>query len=230
MYRSALINKTKGSHVEGTGKTLELNGMQMLLAYLRLRWSVWGFNYCHWSWIFSLFGSACVFHPAGITAYQSYPWGNMCSQPAMHQRTQCPPAYPGSLGPGREHQPTSSTIFPLPSFFPGEDQESLHANSQDPSLNQTFTSSTTSTATVLPPVSTLLPSCLRVEDTPARESLLMPSQVTQPLHKALQCPLVSKLIMTVLERSTATSTATFLPYIFEFKCVWACVHVFQLSM
>uniref|UniRef100_A0A669C685 Homeobox domain-containing protein n=1 Tax=Oreochromis niloticus TaxID=8128 RepID=A0A669C685_ORENI len=129
--------------------------------------------------------------PAGITAYQSYPWGNMCSQPAMHQRTQCPPAYPGSLGPGREHQPTSSTIFPLPSFFPGEDQESLHANSQDPSLNQTFTSSTTSTTTVLPPVSTLLPSCLRVEDTPASESLLMPSQVTQPLHKALQCPLVS---------------------------------------
>ncbi|XP_019211438.1 homeobox protein NOBOX isoform X1 [Oreochromis niloticus] len=118
-------------------------------------------------------------HHAGITAYQSYPWGNMCSQPAMHQRTQCPPAYPGSLGPGREHQPTSSTIFPLPSFFPGEDQESLHANSQDPSLNQTFTSSTTSTATVLPPVSTLLPSCLRVEDTPARESLLMPSQTEE---------------------------------------------------
>ncbi|XP_025760394.1 uncharacterized protein LOC109194544, partial [Oreochromis niloticus] len=117
--------------------------------------------------------------PAGITAYQSYPWGNMCSQPAMHQRTQCPPAYPGSLGPGREHQPTSSTIFPLPSFFPGEDQESLHANSQDPSLNQTFTSSTTSTTTVLPPVSTLLPSCLRVEDTPASESLLMPSQTEE---------------------------------------------------
>lgn len=39
MYRSALINKTKGSHVEGTGKTLELNGMQILLAFLVL-WQV----------------------------------------------------------------------------------------------------------------------------------------------------------------------------------------------
>ncbi|XP_006788150.2 rho guanine nucleotide exchange factor 5-like [Neolamprologus brichardi] len=132
-------------------------------------------------------------HHAGITAYQSYPWGNMYSQPAMHQRTQCPPAYPGSLGPGREHQPTSSTTLPLPSFFPGEDQESLHANSQNPSLNQTFTSSTTSTTTVLPPVSTLRHSCLRVEDTPARESLLMPSQVNTASPESPAVPSCVKL-------------------------------------
>lgn len=138
--------------------------MQMLVG-------LWQVN-CH-----SLSGSACVFHPAGITAYQSYPWGNMCSQPAMHQHSQCVPAYPGSLGPGQDHQTTSSTSFPPPSFFPGGDHDSSHANSHHPSFSQIHTSTTTSTTTVLPPVSSLRPSCLRVEATPTKESSLLPSQV-----------------------------------------------------
>ncbi|XP_030597098.1 uncharacterized protein nobox [Archocentrus centrarchus] len=112
-------------------------------------------------------------HHAGITAYQSYPWGNMCSQPAMHQHPQCPPAYPGSLGPGQDHQTTSSTSFPLPLFFPGGDHDSSHANSHHPSFSQIHTSTTN----VLPPVSSLRPSCLTVEATPTKESSLLPSQV-----------------------------------------------------
>ncbi|XP_047461467.1 homeobox protein NOBOX-like [Mugil cephalus] len=114
-------------------------------------------------------------HHGGI-AYQSYPWGNMYSQPAMHQHTQCPPTYPASLGSARDHQTPSTTSLPLPSFFPRGDPGPSHANSQRSSHTQTHT--TTSITTVLPPVSSLRPSCLRGENNPAKVSSLLPSQVS----------------------------------------------------
>ncbi|KAG8005178.1 hypothetical protein GBF38_011123 [Nibea albiflora] len=58
-------------------------------------------------------------HHGGITAYQSYPWGNMYSQPAIHQRAQCPPTYPTNLAGARDHQPPSSTALPALILRPG---------------------------------------------------------------------------------------------------------------
>ncbi|XP_026203873.1 homeobox protein NOBOX-like [Anabas testudineus] len=112
-------------------------------------------------------------HHGGVTAYQSYPWSNMYNQQNMHQRTQCPPAYPASLGAARDHQPLSSTL-PAPSFFPRGDHGLLHANSQCSSHTQT----TSSTTTVLPPVSTLRPPHLRAESTPPKVASLLPSQAS----------------------------------------------------
>ncbi|XP_059206718.1 homeobox protein NOBOX-like isoform X2 [Centropristis striata] len=118
-------------------------------------------------------------HHGGITAYQSYPWGSMYSQPAIHQqRTQCPPTYPGSLGGARDHQPASSTTLPPPSFFARGDHGPPHPNSQRSSHTHTHTSSSSSSTTVLPPVSTLRPSRLRAEITPTRATSLLPSQVS----------------------------------------------------
>ncbi|KAM8841637.1 uncharacterized protein nobox [Spinachia spinachia] len=111
----------------------------------------------------------------GITAYQSYPWGSMYSQPALHQRTPCPPIYPGSLEGARDHQPSSTTL-PPPSFFAQGDQGSSRANSECSSHNHTHNSS--SSSTVLPPVSTLRPSRLRAEITPAKAASLLSSQVS----------------------------------------------------
>ncbi|XP_044028490.1 paired box protein Pax-6-like [Siniperca chuatsi] len=116
-------------------------------------------------------------HHGGITAYQSYPWGSMYSQPAIHQRTQCPPTYPASLGGARDHQPPSSTTLPPPSFFTRGDHGPSHANSQRSSHTHTHTTTSSST-TVLPPVSSLRPSCLRVESTPTKAASLLPSQVS----------------------------------------------------
>ncbi|TDH04217.1 hypothetical protein EPR50_G00149560 [Perca flavescens] len=122
-------------------------------------------------------------HNGGITAYQSYPWGSMYSQPAIHQRTQCPPTYPGSLGGARDHQPPSSTTLPPPSFFTRGDHGTSHASSQRSSHSRTHTITTTSSSssssstTVLPPVSTLRPS-LRAEITPTKAASLLPSQVS----------------------------------------------------
>ncbi|XP_029299265.1 uncharacterized protein nobox [Cottoperca gobio] len=112
-------------------------------------------------------------HHGGITAYQSYPWGNMYSQPAIHQRTQCPPTYPGSLGGAQDHQSPSSNTLPPPSFFPRGDHGPPHANSQYSS----HTSSSSST-TVLPPVSTLQPSRLRAAITPTKAASLLPTHVS----------------------------------------------------
>ncbi|XP_056255571.1 uncharacterized protein LOC130183864 [Seriola aureovittata] len=117
-------------------------------------------------------------HHGGITAYQSYPWGSMYSQPTMHQRTQCPPTYPASLGVARDHQPPSSTTLPPPSFYPRGDLGLSHANSQRSSHTQTHTTSSSSSTTSLPPVSTLRPSHLRAESTPTKVVSLLPSQVS----------------------------------------------------
>ncbi|XP_035477367.2 paired box protein Pax-6-like isoform X2 [Scophthalmus maximus] len=115
-------------------------------------------------------------HHGGIAAYQSFPWGNMYNQPAIHQRTQCPSTYPASMGAARDHQPPSSTHLPPPSFYPHGDLGLSHTNSQCSSHTTTTTPS--STTTILPPVSTLRPSHHRAESTPTKVSSLLPSQVS----------------------------------------------------
>ncbi|XP_060916312.1 uncharacterized protein LOC132991548 isoform X1 [Labrus mixtus] len=120
-------------------------------------------------------------HHGGIAAYQSYPWGNMYSQPALHQRAQCPPTYPPSIGGTRDHQPPSSTL-PPPSFFThgpshANPQRSLHSLAHTISTS-TSSCSTSSSTTVLPPVSTLRPSRLRAEVTPTKGTSLLSSQVS----------------------------------------------------
>ncbi|XP_035039029.1 uncharacterized protein LOC118124925 [Hippoglossus stenolepis] len=115
-------------------------------------------------------------HHGGLTGYQSYPWGNMYNQPSMHQRTQCPPSYPASLGTARDRQPPSSTTLP-PSFYPqGELGLSQRSSYFQPHTTSTTTSS--SSSTVLPPVSTLRPSHLRAESTPTKVTSLLHSQVS----------------------------------------------------
>ncbi|KAK1880643.1 Homeobox protein NOBOX [Dissostichus eleginoides] len=111
-------------------------------------------------------------HPGGITAYQSYPWGSMYSQPALHQRSQCPPTYPGSRG-ARDPQPPSSNTLPPPSYFiRGDHAMPSHVNSQ----RSSHTSS--SCTTVLPSVSTLRPSRLKAQITPTEAASLLSSQVS----------------------------------------------------
>ncbi|XP_037650769.1 uncharacterized protein LOC119503205 [Sebastes umbrosus] len=118
-------------------------------------------------------------HHGGIAAYQSYPWGSMYGQPAIHQRTQCPPTYPSSLGGAQDHQPLPSTSLPPPSFFPRGEHGPSHANSQRSSHSHTHTATSSSSSTsVLPPVSTLRPSRLRAEITPTKAASLLPSQVS----------------------------------------------------
>lgn len=50
----------------------------------------------------------------------------------------------------------------------------------------------------------------------------------QPLQIALQCPLVSRLSMTALERFTVTSTVTSPPYIFDYLIVSVSKCVFEV--
>lgn len=116
-------------------------------------------------------------HHGGITAYQSFPWTNMYSQPTVHQRPQCPPSYPGMMGAARDHQQPSSATLPPSLFFPRGDHGSSHPNVQRPSHIQTH-GSTGNATTVLPPVSTLRPSCIRAENTPPKAVPLLPSQVS----------------------------------------------------
>ncbi|XP_030003922.1 uncharacterized protein nobox [Sphaeramia orbicularis] len=116
-------------------------------------------------------------HHGGITAYQSFPWSNMYSQPTVHQRPQCPPSYPSMMGAARDHQQPSSTALPPSLFFPRGDHGSSQTNIQRSSHIQTHTS-TSSATTVLPPVSTLRPSCIRAENTPPKAAPLLPSQVS----------------------------------------------------
>uniref|UniRef100_A0A3P9LCI8 Homeobox domain-containing protein n=1 Tax=Oryzias latipes TaxID=8090 RepID=A0A3P9LCI8_ORYLA len=106
----------------------------------------------------------------GPTAYQSYPWSNMYNQPVVHQHAQCPPTYLASLG--SSQQAPSNTSLPLQSFLPGGDHEPSFVSQM-----QTHTATSTTT-TVLPPISTLQPSCLTAESTPTRVSLPLPSQVS----------------------------------------------------
>ncbi|KAM3595877.1 uncharacterized protein V6R79_004450 [Siganus canaliculatus] len=113
----------------------------------------------------------------GITAYQSYPWGSVHSQPAVHQRAQCPQTYSTSLGSARDLQPPSSTGFAPPSFLTLGDHGPPHGTSQC-SLHASSSSSSSTTTTILPPVSTLRPSRLRAEITPTKAASLLPSQVS----------------------------------------------------
>ncbi|XP_067338635.1 homeobox protein NOBOX-like [Channa argus] len=116
-------------------------------------------------------------HQGGITGYQSYPWSNMYNQQTMHQRTQCPTTYSASLGAARDHQPTSTTLLP-PSFFPRGDHGLPHPNTQRSSHTQTHPTSSSTTTTLLPPVSTLRPPLFRAESTPTKVASLLPSQVS----------------------------------------------------
>ncbi|KAE8277580.1 Homeobox protein NOBOX Homeodomain-containing protein [Larimichthys crocea] len=155
-------------------------------------------------------------HHGGITAYQSYPWGNMYSQPAIHQRAQCPPTYPTNMGGVRDHQPPSSTTLPPPSFFTRGDHGPSHANSQRSSHTHTLTATTNSSTTrssLLCQPCGLLASEQRSRQPRQRPCCLLRSALL--LQKVLQCPLVSRLSMTALERFTATSTVTSPPYNFD---------------
>ncbi|CAB1320691.1 unnamed protein product [Coregonus sp. 'balchen'] len=83
----------------------------------------------------------------GITAYQSYPWDQIYSHPAVfQQRNQCSQFTTTTLG-SRDH-PTSSSYLP-PTYYPRS-----HTHSQRPSHTLTHTSTQ---AQVLPPASSLQP-------------------------------------------------------------------------
>lgn len=90
------------------------------------------------------------------------------------QTTPCPPTFPATLGGSREHQPPSCTTLPPPSFFTLGDHMPSHSSSQ----GSPHTSSTSNSTIVLPPVSSLRPSCLRAEITPSKAVSLLPSQVS----------------------------------------------------
>ncbi|XP_029918886.1 histone-lysine N-methyltransferase 2B [Myripristis murdjan] len=117
-------------------------------------------------------------HHGGLTAYQSYPWGNMYSQPAMFQRAQCPPAYSGSLGAARDHQPPSTAPMAAPPYFSQASLGPTHTHLERSSHSQAHTTTTSSNTTVLPPVSTLRPSFLRAESAAPKVTPLLPSQVS----------------------------------------------------
>ena len=140
-----------------------------------------------------MFGSSCVFHPGGITSYQSYPWDNMYSQPAMRQHARCPPTYPASLASGQDHQTPSSAS--LHSFFLMGDQGTSCENSQHVPLTQSYatTSTTTSLTTSLPPVSALRASGLRAETTPGKVSSLLASQVSSASPESPPVPSSAKI-------------------------------------
>ncbi|KAF7653830.1 hypothetical protein LDENG_00078070 [Lucifuga dentata] len=148
----------------------------------------------------------------GIGTYPSYPWGNMYSQPTMLQRAQCPPSFPASVGAARDHQlPSTSTLppppasvgaardhqlpststLPPPPFFSWGDHRPSHPTSQHASHLQTHT--TSSISTVLPPVATLRPSHLRVENTPPKVAPLLPSQVSPASPESPPVPSCAKM-------------------------------------
>ncbi|KAK7899143.1 hypothetical protein WMY93_019996 [Mugilogobius chulae] len=114
----------------------------------------------------------------GITAYQSYPWGNMYSQPSLHQRPQCPRSYPSGLGAPRDLQLPPPSAFP--SVFVSRDQRLTHTQ-------------TLSSSTALPPVSSLRPSRLRAETTPTKAASLLPSQVSPASTQSSPVPPCVKL-------------------------------------
>lgn len=112
-----------------------------------------------------------------MSAYQSYPWGSMYSQPAVQQLAPCPPTFTATLGGAREHQPPSSSALPPFSFFTTGDHMASHAISQGSSHTQPLAGGcTTTTTSALPPVSTLQPPRLQAEVTPTQAASLLPSQ------------------------------------------------------
>lgn len=130
------------------------------------------------------------FLPGGMPSYQSYPWSNLYSQSAIHQRTQCPSTYSASLGSIRDHQTPSTSSLPLQTVFQAGEHDPSHTNLQQAAEAQPHI--TTST-TFLPPVSTLRPSCLRTETTPTKVSSLLPSQVSTTSPESPSAPSCVKL-------------------------------------
>ncbi|PWA14988.1 hypothetical protein CCH79_00008864, partial [Gambusia affinis] len=129
-------------------------------------------------------------HHGGVASYQSYPWSNLYSQPGVHQRTQCPSTFTASLGSIRDHQTPSTSSLPVhPGFQVGEHNPS-HTNVQQAAETQSDIPTST---TVLPPVSTLRPSCLRAETTPTGSSSLLPSQVSGTSPQSPSAPSCVKL-------------------------------------
>uniref|UniRef100_A0A3B5PS80 NOBOX oogenesis homeobox n=1 Tax=Xiphophorus maculatus TaxID=8083 RepID=A0A3B5PS80_XIPMA len=129
-------------------------------------------------------------HHGGVASYQSYPWSNLYSQPGVHQRTQCPSTFSASLGSVRDLQTPSTSSLPVhPGFQVGEHNPS-HTNLQQAAETQSHIPTST---TVLPPVSTLRPSCLRAETTPTSSSSLLPSQVSSTSPQSPSAPSCVKL-------------------------------------
>lgn len=122
----------------------------------------------------------------GITAYQSHPWGNLYSQSAVYQQTQCPSSLPASKGASREPQPPSSTYLHFPPFYPqgdlavSQEHSPLSAHAQPSTTINSTTSTSTSTTTILPPVSTLRPSHLRGESASLSPSQVSPASPESP--------------------------------------------------
>ncbi|MEQ2181388.1 hypothetical protein GOODEAATRI_011123 [Goodea atripinnis] len=132
-------------------------------------------------------------HHGGMTSYQSYPWSNLYSQQAIHQRAQCPPTYSASLGSVIDHQTPSTPSLPLHSLFQVGEHNPSHINLQQAAETQPHTASSTTTTTALPPLSTLRPSCLRAESTPTKVSSLLPSQVSSTCPESPSSPSCVKL-------------------------------------
>lgn len=124
------------------------------------------------------------FQTGGLPVYPSYPWGNLYSQTAVHQRA--PSTFSASLGSSRDHQAPSTSSFPLPSFVLQGDRGSSYVNLQHSSHTRTHTETST---TVLPPVSTLRTPGLRAETTPNKASSLLSS----PAKESLAAPPCVKL-------------------------------------
>nr|XP_057903105.1 uncharacterized protein LOC131101774 [Doryrhamphus excisus] len=113
----------------------------------------------------------------GMAAYKSYPWANVYGQPAAHQCLQRPATYSSTgfaAAAGRDFQAPSSSANLLPLCF----------QRADPLPSQALTH-VGGTTTVLPPVSTLQPSRLRVDSGATKVAPMLP-----PSHASPGSPLV----------------------------------------
>ncbi|XP_037548753.1 homeobox protein NOBOX [Nematolebias whitei] len=116
-------------------------------------------------------------HNGGMPVYPSYPWGNLYSQTAVHQRA--PSTFSASLVSSLDHQAPSTSSLPLPSFVPQGDRGSSHLNLQHSSHTRTHTETST----------TLRTPSLRAETTPNKVSSLLSS----PAKESLAAPPCVKL-------------------------------------
>ncbi|XP_034017139.1 uncharacterized protein LOC117502215 [Thalassophryne amazonica] len=128
-----------------------------------------------------------VGHHGGISAYQSFLWGNMYSQQAAHQRSHSS-TYSGSSQ--DLQQPSTAATLPPTSFFPRRDHLSSHANSHT-QIHATAT--TSSTSTVLPPISTLRASHLKAESTPPKIAPLLPPEISSASPHSSTAPSCEKI-------------------------------------
>lgn len=119
------------------------------------------------------------FQTGGLPVYPSYPWGNVYSQTAVHQRA--PSSSSASLGSSRDHQAPSTSSLPPPSFVLTGDRGSSYVNLQRSSHTRTHTETSTTTTTVLPAVCSLRTPSLRAETTPNKVSSLLSSPAKESL-------------------------------------------------